>query len=213
MSFLLIPCIHTAFPSVHNTVMYTNRRVKGRDLLSIANHHLRQRGKKKIKSATTAWNRSAPRNKRFRQAKLHLGKGLFCMKKNTKSWRQRQCKHSPSKKPCQKCWNAALLWRCQICYVGVNWYKAYVHLVHQKDLKMQGTKKILTTCDTARHLPKYDWPEKMVYQTPAAHRIMEKEVVEGWKTYAVNIIRSSSSVHSTKSICWFQWFYLQYMGN
>ena len=57
----------------HGTIMYTNRRVKSRDLKNIANHNLRNRGKKEIKSATTAWNRSAPCNKRSRQAKLHKG--------------------------------------------------------------------------------------------------------------------------------------------
>ncbi len=38
--------------------------------------------------------------------------------------------------------------------------------------------KILTlTGEGARKLPKYDWPEKAVYQTPAAHRIMDKEAI------------------------------------
>lgn len=38
--------------------------------------------------------------------------------------------------------------------------------------------KILTLADEgARQLPKYDWHEKMVYQTPAAHRIMTKKVI------------------------------------
>lgn len=48
------------------TTMYTNRRVKKRDLLSIANYHLLKANKRLIKSATTAWNRSQPRNLRSR---------------------------------------------------------------------------------------------------------------------------------------------------
>ena len=61
--------------------MFTNRRVKKRDLLSIANYRLLQKGKKMIKSATTPWNRSRPRNMRSRQAKLHIGKG-YSVKRN-----------------------------------------------------------------------------------------------------------------------------------
>ena len=68
----------------HDTVMYTNRRVKIRDLKNIANHSLKIRGKKPIKSPITAWNRSRPRNKKSKQAKRHLGKGFFCTKKTRK---------------------------------------------------------------------------------------------------------------------------------
>ena len=69
----------------HDLVMYTNRRVKKRDLLSIANYKLAQRNKKLIKSSTTAYNRSKPKNVRSLQAKHHLGKGLFCCKKPPKA--------------------------------------------------------------------------------------------------------------------------------
>ena len=44
-----------------------------------------QKGKKMIKSATTPWNRSRPRNRRSRQAKLYISKGLFCTKKPPKA--------------------------------------------------------------------------------------------------------------------------------
>ena len=64
----------------HNPVMFTNRRVKKRDLLSIANYRLLQKGKKMIKSATTPWNRSRPRNMRSCQAKLHIGKENICLR-------------------------------------------------------------------------------------------------------------------------------------
>ena len=65
----------------HNPIMYTNKRVKVKDLVKIANHRLKQKGKKQIRSATTVWHRSAPRNKRSIQAKRHKFKGLFCTKK------------------------------------------------------------------------------------------------------------------------------------
>ena len=48
----------------HETVMYTNRRVKSRDLLNIANHQLSKKGKPLLKSATTVWNRSRPKRKK-----------------------------------------------------------------------------------------------------------------------------------------------------
>jgi hypothetical protein len=66
-------------------IQYMNRRVKTRDLKNIANHDLRNLGKKEIKSASTAWNRSAPCNKRSRQVKLHCGNELFCTKKPPKA--------------------------------------------------------------------------------------------------------------------------------
>ena len=65
----------------HDTVMYTNRRVKSTDLLNIANFKLLQKGKKLIKSATTVWNRSKPRRRRSVQAEKHIGKALFFHKK------------------------------------------------------------------------------------------------------------------------------------
>ena len=68
----------------HDTVLYTGQRVKKKNLLSIANYRLAQRGKKLIKSATTVYNRARPRNKRSLQAKRHCGKGLFCWKKPPK---------------------------------------------------------------------------------------------------------------------------------
>ena len=56
----------------------TNKKVK--DLVNIANHRIKQEGQKQIKSATTVWHRSAPRNKRSTQARRHKFKGLFCTK-------------------------------------------------------------------------------------------------------------------------------------
>lgn len=35
----------------------------------------------------------------------------------------------------------------------------------------------LSDIEKARKLPKYDWPEKLVYQTPASHRIFTKQSV------------------------------------
>ena len=69
----------------HDTVMYTNKRVKKSDLLDIANYKLLQRGKQAIRPANTVYNRSRPRNIRSLQARRHCGKGLFCFKKPPKA--------------------------------------------------------------------------------------------------------------------------------
>ena len=68
----------------HDTVLYTGQRVKKKNLFTIANYRLAQRGKKLIRSATTVCNRARPRNKRSVQAKRHTVKGLFCWKKPPK---------------------------------------------------------------------------------------------------------------------------------
>ena len=69
----------------HDLVMYTNRHVKSRDLLNIANYRLLKSGKRMIKSATTVYNRCKPKNRRSLQTKKHIGKGLMCFKKPPKA--------------------------------------------------------------------------------------------------------------------------------
>ena len=64
------------------TVMFTNRRVKVRDLLNIANFDLENRG---IKSDISGWNHSRARNSRSIQSARHRGKALFCTKKPPKT--------------------------------------------------------------------------------------------------------------------------------
>ena len=65
----------------NDTVLYTGRCVKKADLLPIANYKLREQGKSEIRSCTTVWNRSNPKNKRSIQTKNHQGRGLFCTRK------------------------------------------------------------------------------------------------------------------------------------
>ena len=60
--------------------MYTNRRVKVRDLMGIANFNLSKRGKLPVKSAITVLNRSRARNKRSIQGKKHIGENnVMCV--------------------------------------------------------------------------------------------------------------------------------------
>ncbi|CAB3995779.1 RNA-directed DNA polymerase from transposon X-element [Paramuricea clavata] len=56
--------------------------------------------------------------------------------------------------------------------------KAYIRPGTSEGPEKNRNVKILTLDGTgARKLPKYDWPERLVYQIPAAHRIIEKEGV------------------------------------
>ena len=83
----IMQCIEekaTAHGRRHDPVMHLNHRVKNKDFLKLANKSRLSRGLKPIKSATTAFNRACPRNKRSIQAKRHGGLGLFCSKKPPK---------------------------------------------------------------------------------------------------------------------------------
>ena len=75
----------TAHGRRHDSVMYLNHHVKKKNFLNIVNVSRANRGLPTIKSATTAWNRSRPKNMRSLQAKNHIGLGLFCCKKPPKA--------------------------------------------------------------------------------------------------------------------------------
>jgi hypothetical protein len=75
----------TAHGRRHDTVLYLNHRVKKKHLLKIVNHRRAQNSLPLLKSVTTVYNCSRPKNKRSRQAKNHIGLGLFCCKQSPKS--------------------------------------------------------------------------------------------------------------------------------
>ena len=58
--------------------------------------------------------------------------------------------------------------------------KAYICPGASEGFSSARNQRILTLSEAskARKLPKYDWPEKMVYQTPGSHRIMTKQSVK-----------------------------------
>ena len=66
-------------------VCYTGRRVKSRDFKKIVNMHRRERGLPEIKAVSTIRNRGRAINTNSRQAKHHIGLGLFCSKKAPKA--------------------------------------------------------------------------------------------------------------------------------
>lgn len=75
----------TAHGRRQDSVLYLNHRVKKRDMVKIVNHNRIQRNLKPIRSETSVFNRSRPKNKRSKQAKNHIGMGLFCCKKPPKT--------------------------------------------------------------------------------------------------------------------------------
>ena len=166
----------------HDTVMYTNKRVKKSDLLDIANYKLLQRGKQAIRSANTVYNRSRPRNIRSLQARRHCGKGLFCFKKppkaedNDNENTHFQRGHIKNIKLSFFSNNVDTQTR-NCCFMRSTDDKAYLRPGTSEGFEKSRNVRILTLTDVnrARALPKYDWPEKLVYITPAAHRIFTKK--------------------------------------
>ena len=186
-------------------VMYTNRRVKARDCLNIVNYNLEKRGKKPVKSYNTVYNRSRPKNTRSIQAKKHRGKGLFCFKKppkaedknneNTKyqrghvknikyaffaKKRSTEVGADPGDKGAsiQYFTNKNQQYAADdlsILYSADD--KNYLRPGTSEGLSKTRNEKIitLTDVDKAIKLPKYDWPERLVHITPAAHRVFTKE--------------------------------------
>jgi hypothetical protein len=163
----------------HELTMYTNRRVKKEDLLNIANYRLLQEGRKIIKSATTVYNRSRPRNIKSRQAKLHRGKGLFCSKKPPKAedldnenthYQRAHVKHL------KMALFSADSQKFSIAESIDD--KCYLRPGTSEGFRNTKAGSILTLTDStkARKLPKYDWPEKLVYVTPGTHRVFKKEL-------------------------------------
>ena len=66
------------------SVLYLNHRVKKKDLLKVVNHNTEKRSLPLLKSVTTVYNRSRPKNIRSTGAKSHIVLGLFCCKKISK---------------------------------------------------------------------------------------------------------------------------------
>lgn len=168
----------------HDTVMYTNnKRVKKKNILSIANYRLFQRGKKLIRSATTVYNRARPKNKRTIQAKRQLGKGLFCWKKPPKG---EECSNENThyqrahvKNIKRRFFSAKSSETKKFCFMRSTDDKAYLRPGTSEGFEKARNIRILTVSDEekARQLPKYDWPEKLVYVTPGSHIIFTKSSI------------------------------------
>ena len=168
----------------HDLVMYTNYRVKSRDLVNIANYRLLKAGKRLINSATTLYNRCKPKNIRSVQASRHIGKGLMCFKKPPKAEDNEnenthfQRAHVKNIKMSMFSENSGDAKAFSLLYSIDD--KAYLRPGTSEGFSGARNQKILTLKDAskARKLPKYDWPEKLVYQTPGSRRIMHYDKAE-----------------------------------
>ncbi len=164
--------------------MYTNRRVKCRDLLNIANYNLEKRGKKRIKSHVTVFNRSKPRNIRSMQSKRHITHNLFCCKKPPKaedcSNENTHFQRAHVKYIKQSFFGCGMDESRKYCIMESTDDKAYLRPGTSEGFSntRRGTILTITDEEKSRKLPKYDWPNTLVYQTPAAHRVFTKVPVE-----------------------------------
>lgn len=164
----------------HNTTMYTNRRVKVADLPLIANHFLSQKGKRLVRSKTTVWNRSEPRRKNSRQAKLHLGKGYFCTRKppKTESSENESTHHQRAHVNNVKMFffSNKMARNRKYCFCRSIDDKAYIRPGTCEAMNNARNQRILTPSaeERARKLPLHDWPQQKVNITPSAHRIFTK---------------------------------------
>ncbi|CAH3184731.1 unnamed protein product [Porites lobata] len=180
----------TAHGRRHDSVLYTNKRVKKKNFLSIANYHLYRKGKKLIKSATTVVNRGKPRNKSSRAAKAHLGKWLFCSKKPPKTEKvSNECTHHQRK----YVKNAKLSifekeGEKDGLVISVD-DKAYLRPETDVGMRDVKTGRIYDVADEEkqRKLPQHDFSIPQVHVTPPSFRFMvgHKEIIDG-NTHVVN---------------------------
>ena len=166
------------------TVMFTNRRVKVRDLLNIANYDPTKRDKAPISSAATAWNRLRPPNKRSIQSAKHKGHPLFCTKKPPKTQDQMnesthyQCAHVRNIKTTFFGSSTPDNIR-ELSFMRSIDDKAYLRPGSSEGFAKTRNLRILTLSaeEKARKLPKYDWLESKMYITPSTHRVFTQKPV------------------------------------
>ena len=164
--------------------MFTNRRVKVRDLLNIANYDLTKRDKAPISSAATAWNRSRPPNKRSIQSAKHKGHALFCTKKPPKTQDQMnesthyQCAHVRNIKTTFFGSSTPDNIR-ELSFMRSIDDKVYLSPGSSEGFAKTRNSRILTLSaeEKARKLPKYDWLESKMYITPSTHRVFTQKPV------------------------------------
>ena len=120
------------------------------------------------------------KKQRSKQAANHISKGLLCFKKPPKA-EDKDNENTHYQRAHVKNVKLALFSEASNNPKELS----VIHSMDDKAFLRPGTgegfagvrnKKNLTLSDVekARKLPKYDWPEKLVYQTPTSHRVMEK---------------------------------------
>ena len=171
----------TAHGRCHDQVSYLNHRVKCRDMLNIINHRRYEEGRRLLCSTTTLYNRSKPRNSRSLQSKKHLGKGLWCSKKppKTEDMENENTHHQRAhvKNIQHFFFSAKMMQYRPFCFARSIDDKAYVRPGTSEGFEKSRNVRIVTLVDEtkSRKLPKYDFPERLMYVTPATHKILRKE--------------------------------------
>ena len=170
----------TAHGRRHDTVWYLDHRVKGRHFLRLLNHYHEQRNLPLIKSFSAIYNRSRPKNMRSKQAKNHIGMGLFCCKKSPKSEETStilshfclSTKKVTSSKLCKEDGGAVLHRSFDD--------KAYLCPGTKTGMDSTRHQKVITTTneDLARKFKKYDFPTSMLSCTPGVFLYMTKSLQE-----------------------------------
>jgi hypothetical protein len=179
----LVQCIDnkaTAHGRRHDSVMYLNHRVKKKDFIKIVNFSRDERKLPRIRSASTVYNRGLPKNKRSRQAKNHIGAGMFCCKKPPKAEDEGNelVHHQRAHKKnivLYKCKESSAKYVFQISQDD----RAYLCPGTGTNMNSARNQRIYQNANEslARKLPKYDFPVSMVNVTPGTHRVMSKEVI------------------------------------
>lgn len=161
--------------SRHDQVLYTGKRVKVKDLKHLANYKLKEQGMSLIRSAVTVSNLSKMRNIRSRQARLHTGRGQFCTKKpnigedssNENTHHQRAHELNVKRFFCPNR-NKDIH---TFTFIQSMDDKAYLRAGTSEGFCSARNTRIQTSSAEAKtkKLPKYNWPQKMFYQTPSTH--------------------------------------------
>ena len=178
-----------------DTAMYSSVKVK--DLLGLANAKLKPRGQR-IRSATSIWNLSKPRNRRSVQAKLYRGSGMFCTKvpyKAGDTFDENTHHRRAFKKNIRDFFfSERAKANKKYCLMRSIDDKAYLRPGTSEGFNSVRNKRILTPAasEKMRKLPKYDWPIKKVYQTPLTHRVL---MLEGFDVEGNEKLGSTGDSH------------------
>ena len=189
-------------------VSYIRKRYTKQKLQRMVNEHRAHSGKSTIKSSSTVYNRMKPVNKRHIQAKKHIGKGLFCVRKPPKSESNDRI-HTKYQRAHIKRTITHLIDSSKfpkMCLVVSTDDKAYVKAEGSDALD----KKSFQSCNesNAGKLPKYDFANAQLHITPGSHRFIDyktnhvdgKIVLETVEDESVCVMRPKYYVGSSGSV-------------
>ena len=151
-----------------------------------------------IRSATTVWNLSKPKTSRSKQARLHRGSGLFCIrapyKADDKHNENTHHRRAFKKNIRDFFFSSVMESERKHCLMRSIDDKAYLRPGTSEGFNSVRNNRIFTPTakDQMRKLPKYDWHVKSVYQTPSTHRLL---MLESFQVDGHEKIGSSGDSH------------------